>query len=163
MIEGPAPRRVLCLGRTYCDIIFTGLPEMPALGRERFAQTVTIAAGGGAFITAAHLAALGRPSSLVTRLGTDLLSRGLLNDLTASAVDLTFVETAADAVPQPTVALALGRESALVSLRAGSSRPSTLDDALASAEVRHLHIAEFATLADIPGLVALAHRKGITV
>jgi sugar/nucleoside kinase (ribokinase family) len=163
MTAGPAPHRVLCLGRTYCDIIFTGLPEMPALGRERFAQTVTIAAGGGAFITAAHLAALGRPASLVTRLGTDLLSRGLFDDLRASAIDLTFVETAADAGPQPTVALVWGRERAFVSRRAGSSRPSTLENALATVDVGHLHIAEFATLADNPGLVDLAHDKGITV
>jgi sugar/nucleoside kinase (ribokinase family) len=136
---------------------------MPALGRERFAQTVTIAAGGGAFITAAHLAALGRPSSLVTRLGTDMLSRGLFDDLTASAIDLTFVETAADAGPQPTVALVQGQERAFVSRRAGSSRPATLEKALAAADVGHLHIAEFATLRDNPDLVALAHGKGITV
>jgi len=70
MIEKATGRtRVLCLGRTYCDIIFTGLADMPALGRERFAEDVAIAAGGGAYITAAHLAALGRPAALLTRLG----------------------------------------------------------------------------------------------
>ena len=47
MIGKPSGRhKVLCLGRTYCDIILTGLHDMPALGRERFAEDVTIVAGG---------------------------------------------------------------------------------------------------------------------
>nr|WP_272211584.1 hypothetical protein [Marinicella sp. W31]MDC2877480.1 hypothetical protein [Marinicella sp. W31] len=38
---------VLCVGRIYCDLIFTGLERMPVLGREIFAENLTIAAGGG--------------------------------------------------------------------------------------------------------------------
>lgn len=155
--------KVLCLGRTYCDIIFTGLPEMPTLGRERFAQDVTIAAGGGAYIAAAHLASLGRPVALLTRLGTDPLSRSLDPELEASGIDLSFVERSDDAGPQPTVALVKDGERAFVSRRAGASRPATLQEALAAPGMRHLHIAEFATLNDIPGVVAAARSHGLTV
>ncbi|MCB8820524.1 carbohydrate kinase family protein [Microvirga rosea] len=155
--------RVVCLGRTYCDIIFTGLPDMPVLGRERFAQDVTITAGGGAYITAAHLAFLGRSTALLTRLGTDPLSRSLDPELQASGIDLSFIERAGDAGPQPTVALVKDGERAFVSRRAGGSRPSTLRDALASPDVAHLHIAEFATLKDIPDAIAMARSFGLTV
>lgn len=156
-------RKVVCLGRTYCDIIFTGLHDMPVLGRERFAEGVTITAGGGAYITAAHLAALGRPAALLTRLGTDPLSRGLDPELEASGIDLSFVERAADAGPQPTVALVKESERAFVSRRAGGSRPSTLEKALSDGSVAHLHIAEFATLHDNPDVIAMARRFGLTV
>jgi len=155
--------KVLCLGRTYCDIIFTGLQEMPVLGRERFAQDVTITAGGGAYITAAHLASLGRSSALLSRLGTDPLSQSLRPELQASGVDLTYVEWSPDAGPQPTVALIKDSERAFVSRRAGGSRPSTLEQALSAQDVAHLHIAEFATLQDNPDVIAMARSFGLTV
>lgn len=159
----PARSKVLCLGRTYCDVIFTGLNEMPALGRERFAQDVTIAAGGGAYITAAHLAALGRPAALLSRLGMDPLSRALEEELGASGVDLSFVERAEDAGPQPTVALVKGSERAFVSRRASSSRPTSLERGLSAPDVVHLHIAEFATLKDTPSVIAMAREQGLTI
>jgi hypothetical protein len=155
--------KVVCLGRIYCDIIFTGLHEMPALGRERFARDVTITAGGGAYITAAHLAAVGRPAALLSRLGTDPLSRSLTQELEGSGVDLSFIEQSNDAGPQPTVALVRESERAFVSRRAGSSRPSTLERALAARDVSHLHIAEFATLKDNPDVIDMARRLGLTI
>ena len=51
---------VLCLGRLWCDLLFTGLPRPPSLGSEVFAEDVSIVPGGGAFITAAVFAAHGR-------------------------------------------------------------------------------------------------------
>ncbi|MBD2750691.1 sugar kinase [Microvirga sp. BT688] len=155
--------KVLCLGRTYCDIIFTGLHDMPTLGRERFSESVTIAAGGGAYITAAHLVSLGRPTALLTRLGTDPLSHSLNPELEASGIDLSFVERSPDAGPQPTVALVKNGERAFVSRRAGGSRPATLEQALSADGVAHLHIAEFATLKDTPEVIALARSFGLTI
>jgi sugar/nucleoside kinase (ribokinase family) len=155
--------KVLCLGRTYCDIIFTGLHDMPVLGRERFAEAVTIAAGGGAYITAAHLASLGRPSALLTRLGTDPLSQSLNPELEGSGIDLAFVERSHDAGPQPTVALVKDGERAFVSRRAGTSRPASLEEALSAPDIAHLHIAEFATLKDSPDVIVMAKDCGLTV
>jgi sugar/nucleoside kinase (ribokinase family) len=164
MIGMPSERsKVVCLGRTYCDIIFTGLHEMPVLGRERFAQDVTIAAGGGAYITAAHLASLGRPAALLTRLGTDPLSQSLNPELESSGIDLSFIERSVDAGPQPTIALIKGGERAFVSRRAGISRPADLEQALSARDVGHLHIAEFATLKDNPDVIAIARSFGLTI
>jgi sugar/nucleoside kinase (ribokinase family) len=154
---------VLSIGRIYCDLIFTGLQGMPVLGREIFADNMEIAAGGGAFIMAAYCAHVGRKTALLSRLGTDTLSVGLEGQLAASNVDLRFLDRAVDAGPQVTVAIINEQERAFLSRRAGPAEPATLSTALEWPEARHLHIAEFATLAEIPGLVAAAKGKGLTV
>lgn len=155
--------RVLCLGRTYCDLVFTGLSGLPVLGREIFAENVAIVPGGGAFITAAHLVALGQRASLVTRLGTDPLSSSLEGSLAAVGVDLDYVERAADAGPQVTVAIVQPEDRAFLSRRAGHGRPATLTDALAAPDACHLHIAEYATLVELPDVVSQAKARGLTV
>jgi len=154
---------VLSIGRIYCDLIFTGLETMPVLGREIFADDLRIAAGGGAFIMAAYSVHIGRKTALLSRLGIDGLSKGLTAELETSGVDLRFLDRATDAGPQVTVAINNGEERAFLSRRAGGAEPATLGEALAWSEARHLHIAEFATLAEIPGLVGKARENGLTV
>lgn len=160
---GASPGLVLCVGRTYCDLVFTGLDAMPALGRERFARDAAIAPGGGAFITAAHLRGLGRPAALVSRLGTDPISATLERPLAESGIELSFLERAADAGPQMTVAIVHDADRAFLSRRAGHARPATLDAALSAPATRHLHIAEYATLFEVPDLVADAKARGLSV
>lgn len=154
---------VLSIGRLYCDLIFRGLDALPALGQERFASEMSLVPGGGGFITAFHLAALGARAALLARIGTDLLSGAIEPALGASGVDLRWLEKAEDAGPQPTVAMVSGGDRAFLSRRAGTARPATLEAALASPAARHLHIAEFATLAEIPDLVAAAKQAGLSV
>ncbi|MGE7470489.1 carbohydrate kinase family protein [Bosea sp. NPDC003192] len=154
---------VLSTGRLYCDLVFRGLDAMPRLGEERFAEEVAIVPGGGGFITAAHLAGLGRPAALLARLGEDPLAQSLLPTLESSGVELAFLERAADAGPQLTVAMIRDGERAFLSRRAGTARPATLPAALGDVRATHLHIAEFATLAEIPHLLTDARHHGLTV
>ncbi len=164
MTSGNDQRRaVLSVGRIYCDLIFTGLDRMPVLGREVFADDLTIAAGGGAFISAAHFADIGRHAALVGRLGHDPLSHAIERQLETSGIDLGFMERADDAGPQVTVASVLGSERAFLTKRAGRAEPATLEDALAWGMAGHLHIAEYATLAEMPDLVPRARAAGLTV
>ena len=154
---------VLCVGRIYCDLIFTGLSRMPVLGREVFADDLTIAAGGGAFISAAHFVDIGRHAALVGRLGNDAMSMAIAPQLRDSGIDLSFLERADDAGPQLTVASVIGSERAFLTRRAGAAEPSTLDATLSWPRARHLHIAEYATLAEMPDLVTRAKAAGLTV
>lgn len=154
---------VLSIGRIYCDLIFTGLESLPQPGREVFANNVKIVAGGGAFISAAHFAHVGRMAALVARLGTDSLSQGISADLSTAGIDLRFLEITADAGPQVTVASVIGNDRAFLTHRAGPARPSTLDEALLWCDAKHLHIAEYATLHEIPDLVRTAKAAGLTV
>ena len=90
---------VLSLGRIYCDLIFTGLPAMPRLGREVFAEGMTLSLGGGAFITAAHSAAHGRTTALVARFGTDALSAAISRVVGKLDIrDMTVSETNTDEI-----------------------------------------------------------------
>ncbi len=154
---------VLSIGRIYCDLIFTGLGALPEPGREVFAEDMKMAAGGGAFIAAAHMAHAGRKVALVARLGTDALSAGIEPELRAANVDLRFLEKSPGAGPQVTVASVIGNDRAFLSRRAGTALPATLDAALAWEAAGHLHIAEYATLHEIPDLVARAKAKGLSV
>jgi sugar/nucleoside kinase (ribokinase family) len=154
---------VLCIGRIYCDLIFTGLSNLPTLGRELFADGMEIAAGGGAFIAAAHMANVGRRAALVARLGTDSLSKETERQIRSMDIDLQFVEKADDAGPQVTVAAVVKDERAFLTRRAGPAQPSTLSSALKWGPARHLHIAEYATLAEIPDLAIRAKQNGLTV
>lgn len=163
MMHAETRSAVLSIGRVYCDLIFTGLDHLPVLGRELFASGMEIAAGGGAFIAAAHLAHAGRRVALAARLGTDSLSAGVETQIRESGVDLRFVEHAEDAGPQVTVAAVVGQDRAFLTRRAGPALPATLENALDWEELRHLHIAEYATLHEIPDLVSRAKEKGLTV
>jgi sugar/nucleoside kinase (ribokinase family) len=154
---------VLSIGRLYCDLIFTGLDALPQLGREVFAGDMKIVAGGGAFISAAHFAHVGRSVALVARLGTDTLSQSLKQDLTVQGLDLRFLEVSDEAGPQVTVASVIGNDRAFLSRRAGTAHPSTLDEALSWKSAKHLHIAEYATLHEMPDLILKAKAAGLTV
>lgn len=156
-------RPVLSAGRVYCDLIFLGLADMPSLGREVFARDIEMRVGGGAYITAAHLAGLGRRTGLVGRLGLDPLSLELTDELEASGIDLSCLERMADAGPQVTVAMPFKGERAFLTRRAGAALPLSLEQAFASARGGHLHIAEYATLHERPDLPALARAFGLSI
>ncbi|EKF19606.1 carbohydrate kinase family protein [Nitratireductor pacificus] len=156
--------RVISVGRLYCDLIFTGLPKMPTLGEEVFAGGLSLTPGGGAFITAAYVAALGRPVSLASALPSGLFAEALMPELTASGVDLSASQpTSAALDPQITVAMASGVERAFLTRRSGPAVPPGFAAALATGRFAHLHIGELATLVEEPSLVPLARAAGMTV
>lgn len=154
---------VLSVGRVYCDLVFTGLPAMPQMGREVFARSMQPVLGGGAFIAAAHLVHLGRPAALLASYGTDPLSEALAPQLEVGGIDLRFLERRADAGPQATVVMTGAQDRAFLSCRAGRAVPAQFQEALIWERAALLHIAEYATLAERPDLVAKAKAAGLAV
>lgn len=154
---------VLSLGRIYCDMVFSGLDGMPQLGRELFARDFAMTPGGGALITAAHLAATGRTAALLARFGTDTLSAALAGQIKALGLDLQFLDRHESAGPQITVVMANDHDRAFLSRRAGQARPASFECALAWPEAAHLHIAEYATLHEMHDAVSAAKARGLTV
>lgn len=152
---------VLCAGRLYADLVFTGLPRMPTPGTETFAGGASLHAGGGAFITAAWLSALGRTARLGAVLPAEPFGAAVAREIAAAGVTgAPLAPPPADAEPQMTVAMAHGGDRAFLTRRTGPALPP-LD--LAAADLCHLHVGELATLAEVPDLVARARAAGLTV
>lgn len=155
---------ILCIGRVYCDLIFTDLPRMPTAGTEVFAGGLNVHAGGGAAITAGHLAALGHQSALAAFLPGQGFGDVVMRELQAVGVDLNLCQQEPDACsPQLTVALVQNGERAFVTHRTGPAFPELPLPALTQTPPRHIHIGEAATLTDTPGLIELAKRLGATL
>jgi len=150
---------IICAGRCYTDLVFTGLDRLPEAGREHYGKAITLAPGGGAFITAAHLAGLGQRVVLATALGDDAVSRAMRAQIERAGAEL-LAETFQDG-PQLTVSLAIGEDRAMVTHRAGPAVPATLRARLRAAT--HLHLAELATLLEAPWLLPAARDAGCTV
>lgn len=151
--------RVVCAGRLYADLVFTDVPALPTLGTETYAGGFALHPGGGAFITAAWLAALGHPAALLAWLPEGPFGAALAPSMAALGVDLSLCPRRG--APQVTAAISVGHDRAFLTHRHGPAVPMPDPDALRGA--RHLHIGELATLAEAPGLVASARAAGLTV
>lgn len=156
-----SPRAVLCAGRLYADLVFTGLPRMPTPGTETFAAGASLHAGGGAFITAAWLAALGREARLAAVLPAEPFGAAIAEEIARAGVAAAPLAPApAGADPQVTVAMAHAGDRAFLTRRAGPALPA-ID--LAAPGLAHLHLGELASLAEAPGLLRAARAAGLTI
>lgn len=155
---------VLSLGRLYCDLIFTDLPRMPTMGTEVYAGGFGVHAGGGAFITAAHLAALGHGSALAAMLPPAPFGEILADDLGRVGFDLRLCQTMAPGSdPQVTVALAGRDDRAFVTRRSGPAFPPLEVGDLTALGATHVHVGELATLIERPEIIGLARGAGATI
>lgn len=82
---------VMVSGAIYCDLIFSGLQTLPAPGEEIRTDRFTLAAGGGAFITAAGLARLGGRAAVRAYVGRGPLGQFQLDALKRAGVDSSHV------------------------------------------------------------------------
>ena len=104
---------VLVYGPLFCDLIFTGLPGLPVLGTELFADDFTLTVGGSA-IVAAGLHRLGARVGLIAELGTDYLSRVMREILDDLGLDRSLIREHGHPLPQVTVALSFPQDRAFV-------------------------------------------------
>ncbi len=157
-------RPILCAGRIYCDIVMNDLSADPVSGQEVYAGALTLTVGGGAYITAAYCAALGRPTSLSGHLPAEPFATALRRDLDGARLDLGLCAPAPEGTdPQITVAMVLHDDRAFVTRRAGAALPAGIETHIARGRHAHLHIGELATLAEHPGVVRAAKAAGMTV
>lgn len=155
---------MLCAGRLYCDLVMADLPSLPSAGQEVYAGALTLAAGGGAYITAAYLAALGRRTGLAAHLPAAPFGASVTAELAAAGLDLGPCAPApVGADPQITVAMITGDDRAFLTRRAGPAVPAGIEAALVAGGWAHLHLGELATLAEHPGLARAARAAGMTV
>ena len=152
---------VLCAGRLYADLVFTDMPRMPTAGTETFAGGAALHAGGGAFVTAAWLSALGREARLAAVLPAEPFGAAVAAEVARAGVVPAPLAPAPDgADPQVTAAMAVGGDRAFVTRRAGPAVPAV---DLAAPGLAHLHVGELATMAEAPDLLRDARAAGLTV
>lgn len=155
---------MLCIGRVYCDIIFTDLPRLPTPGTEVFSGGLGIHAGGGAAITAGHLSCLGRMTSLAGYLPGSGFGQAVRRELTAIGVDLSLCcDQSSQSDPQLTVALVQGDERAFVTRRTGQAFPAIDMQRLKKMAPKHIHVGEATTLIENPNLIPLAKDLGASL
>lgn len=164
MIANPRPGTVLCVGRVYCDLIFTGMTSMPTLGRETFVDSVKLHAGGGGFITAAYLSAFGNDVSLAAMLPAEPFGSVVAAEIEQMKIGNRFCEPAATGgQPQITVAMVQDGERAFLTKRTDASLPAKIKDSFAQPALTHLHIGELTTLIEHPELLPLAREAGLSI
>ncbi|QPH52927.1 carbohydrate kinase family protein [Pontivivens ytuae] len=160
-----SPRRgaVLCVGRVYCDLVFIGVPSDPALGREVFADGLSLHAGGGAAITAGWLASLGRRAELCAHLPAAPFDTPVTRELKAAEVGMELCAPASTPEPQITVAMVRGDDRAFLTRAPGPVAPMPEAADLKRLGVGHLHVGELRTLVERPDLIDLARAAGATL
>jgi len=80
---------VIHIGPYFCDLIITGLPNLPQLGDEIYGTEMQMAPGGG-FNTTYALHRLGLKTGWVTDFGSDFFSQFVLAKIKELGIDTTF-------------------------------------------------------------------------
>lgn len=153
---------ILVYGPLFCDLIFTRLPGMPALGEEVFAGGFHVSIGGSAIVAAA-LHRLGMRVGLIADLGNDPVShwaRGLLDEF---GIDRRLIREHDYALPQITVALSFPHDRAFVTRFEKPATPRDMAALLHDNPARHLHVCGFLALQETPDVVSIAGAAGLTV
>lgn len=160
--DGSDAVEVLVLGPAYCDLVFTGLEALPALGAERFSSGFLTTAGGSA-ITAVALRRLGRTVGLVADVGADAHGDVVRSVLAGEGVADTWLRSRADAPTPVTAVLSTPADRAFVTHLPPAGPPVRLESVLAASGARHLHVAGFPAALEHPDLVGVAHAHGASV
>ncbi|SDR14007.1 sugar kinase [Pseudovibrio sp. Tun.PSC04-5.I4] len=163
MISKIADGAIVCAGRVYCDLIFTGLTELPRLGEETYAKDLAVEPGGGGFITAANLSALGHKTSLLASMPGGPFGSAILEKMERSGVDLSLSPFDMANGAQVTAVIGCQEDRAFLTKRNGAAIPKDMLTAFSTSSAKHLHIGELATLQEVPELLEIAKANGMTV
>lgn len=83
---GKGPCDVLVVGEYFCDLIFSGLSDVPQPGAEFFADGLSVRPGGS-YTSALALTRLGLASAWAADFGTDVFSRMILSEAERDGID----------------------------------------------------------------------------
>jgi sugar/nucleoside kinase (ribokinase family) len=158
------PYDVLVIGRPSCDLVFTGLASWPNVGREIFAQSLTVSAGG-AFNAVAALHRLGLRSGLVGIVGSDSWSERSLDAIRSEGVPTDLLLALDQPLPSVSVCLTHAGDRGFVTyeLPAEDVRDAFIEHAL-DVVVRQCGGYLLCWLTDqLPAFAAAARARGMRV
>lgn len=125
----------------YClDLIFTGLPQMPELGKEIYATGFDLVPGGGAFNTAVAMHRLGLKVGWAVDFGRDDFSRLVAERARAEGLDEGLCVWHDHPLRRITVAASYPSERAFITYSDPEPRLPAAFKALAAASARVVYI-----------------------
>ena len=144
---------LVVLGDCNPDVLVTGDDVTPSFGQqEKLVGGISLVIGGSAAITAVAAARLGLRVALVAAVGADPAGRFMLDQLSASGVDVEPVVVRDDMPTGMTVALSRGGDRAILTAL-GSVASLTAAEVPVSllTEARHVHASSWFLLEDSLG------------
>lgn len=155
---------VLVLGDYFFDIIYSGLSEFPALGREVVSKDM-VTTGGAMFITAAALRRLGIQVCWPAQFGTDPYSQHVRELAREEGIDLSYARYFDVPYRRVTSSLPLAGERAFATFM--DQEPSDLYDfwldVVRRANFTHLHIGGLHYPEQIAPVLHAAREKHATI
>jgi len=158
---------VLAIGELNCDLIMTGLKELPQTGREIMGDSFRQVLGSSTAICAAGLAALDLHVGFHGLVGDDDGGHFALNALSATGVDATHCIIDKNETTGVTIALNVGGDRALVTyLGAIETFNFERIDLSLLKQTKHIHVGSFflqhALRPGLAELFRLAQEAGVT-
>jgi sugar/nucleoside kinase (ribokinase family) len=158
--------RILVAGELNVDLVVSGLPSLPIIGRELTCTDFRVVLGSSSAITAARLAALGADVDFVGIVGKDDFGRFVLGELRRFGVGTDLIEQV-DRATGVTIALTYSADRALLTY------PGTIaayDGSNIAPEILsnydHLHVGAFYLQTGLqpmlPSLFRSARERGMT-
>jgi sugar/nucleoside kinase (ribokinase family) len=151
---------IVVLGDYFYDLIYSGLRELPELGREILSQDVTTT-GGAMYITAVSMHRLGARVGWPAYFGNDYYSQSVYAFAQTEGLDLRLAQHVDRPYRRVTTALPLHGERAFVTF----TDPETPDlhahwlAALESCDFAHLHIGGFDSIERLCPMIELARGR----
>jgi sugar/nucleoside kinase (ribokinase family) len=155
---------VLLLGDYFYDLIYSGLPEFPSLGRECYSSDIT-STGGALFITATALRRLGVDVGWVCNFGTDEYSKFVRGLAVDEGIDMAWARSLNVPFRRITSSLPFDGERAFVTYV--DPDPEDFYDywmeAIDTASYRHVHIGGLIPAQYMLPLFKRARERGATI
>ena len=159
--------RILVAGELNADLVMSGLPSLPILGRELVGDDFQTVMGSSSAITAARLAKLGADVDYVGIVGDDNLGSFVVNALGNFGVGIENISQVNQRTGV-TIALTYAQDRALLTF------PGTIEtysgDNITSellSSYAHIHVGSFflqtALQPNLANIFQLAHDNGLTV
>ena len=158
------PFDILVVGRPSCDLVFTGLPSWPLIGRETYAQDLLVT-GGGSLNVVVAMARLGLRVGMVGTVGNDRWSRIGLEAMAEEGVSAALIQVLDQPLPSVSVCMALGGDRGFLTYDGPGGELAAVCVAHARAVTRR----EWATYLqcclnpDLPDYADAARERGMTV
>lgn len=154
---------VIISSAVFCDLIFTGLPGIPGLGQELYAEDFALCPGGMAANTGIALARLGMKVGLIATIGRYPLGDLLMSQLELEGLDLSHVDLREDEPTAVSVSMSVPEDRSFVTYPSPSHSCSYAWPAMDLdfiSRARHVVISG----PDVtPSQLAQIHRTGVTV